>query len=702
MTRTKFRSFSQLAGRGRNPVTFLLGLQIILILSGIYFFGFQATPTAAAGTSPILIIVNNSYSANPFGPYLGEMMRAEGINTYNIEDISVMTTTLLTGYELVILAETDLTISQAALLTDYVTDGGRLLAMRPDSNIAPLFGISSISGPLVDGYLKISDTVTFTVGNIPPGMGLATETLQIHGQADQYTPNSEAITLAQLYSNITTTTSYPAVVVGSEGRAVAFAYDLPQNVVYTRQGNPANANVDTDGDGVLRTIDLYQTIGGGAPWVDRERIPIPQADEQQRFFARLVHQMVGFNMPLPQLWYFPEAAKTMLVLTSDSHGQATVLYDDLMNSVENYGGTISFYISQSVVPGSENGGDPVAYLAALHAAGHEMNVHPGPPWCPGLVAGYFCIVEWWGFQYGTIERGRTIRNHRVEWLGWADIAEHALNNYDVRMFTDVYHYGLWLRKPDLSWPMGYINGSGLPMKYVLEDGTILDTYQQATQLVDEHILNGAGAGWMNLTYAQSITVSQQLIEQSLLKDHASLTAQFHVDYSSQGDGLEWATGTMAYAQANGVPIWSADNWLNFTEMRYGSAFESLTWNNSASVLTFDLEVDASPGMTMTVMIPTSFKARELLDVRIDTVSQPITPTETIKGAEVLFVSVPAGNGPVIYEVEAIYASPTAITLRSFASDIKSGLTTDAAAILLVLFGSATLIFLLERRCRATA
>lgn len=704
MNRNPFYLLLHLIGRGRNPVTFLLSVQLIFVLISIYLLGFQSHPAAAAGTSPILILVNNTYSANPFGPYLGEIMRAEGINTYNIEDISVMTTTLLTGYELVILAETDLTTDQATLLTDYVTDGGRLLAMRPDSNIAPLFGISGISGPLADGYLKISDTITFTVGNIPPGLGLATETLQIHGEADQYTLDSEAITLAQLYSSITTTTSYPSVVAGSEGRAVAFAYDLPRNVVYTRQGNPANANVDTDGDGVLRTIDLYQTTGGGAPWVNRDRIPIPQADEQQRFFARLVHQLVGFNMPLPQLWYFPEDAKTMLILTSDSHGQATVYYDALMNSVENYGGSISFYISQSVVPGSENGGDQVAYLAALRADGHEMNIHPGPDWagCDDLIERYWCMVEWWGFQYGTIERGRTIRNHRVEWLGWADIAEHALNNYDVRMFTDVYHYGLWLRKADLSWPMGYINGSGLPMKYVLEDGTILDTYQQATQLVDEHILNGAGAGWMNLTYAQSITVSQQLIEQSLMGDYASLTTQFHVDYSSQGDGLEWAEGTMAYAQANGVPIWSADNWLNFTEMRYGAAFESLTWNNSASVLTFDLEVDANPGVTMTVMIPTSFKARELLDVRIDTVSQPITPTETIKGAEILFVSVPAGNGPVTYEIEAIYASPTAITLRSFASDIKSGLTTDAAAILFVLFGSATLIFLLERRRRTSA
>ena len=127
--------------------------------------------------------------------------------------------------------------------------------------------------------------------------------------------------LAQLYSNATTSTSYPAVVAANSGsgQAVAFTYDLASNVAYTRQGNPANANLDVDGDCYVRTVDLFQTAGGGAPWIDRDKIPIPQADEQQRLFARLVQQLVGRNRPLPQLWYFPGTAKTMLILTSDAH-----------------------------------------------------------------------------------------------------------------------------------------------------------------------------------------------------------------------------------------------------------------------------------------------------------------------------------------------------------------------------------------------
>ena len=53
--------------------------------------------------------------------------------------------------------------------------------------------------------------------------------------------------------------------------------------------------------------------------IDRDRIPIPQADEQQRLFARPVKQLVAQARPRPELWYFPDTAKTMLILTGDAH-----------------------------------------------------------------------------------------------------------------------------------------------------------------------------------------------------------------------------------------------------------------------------------------------------------------------------------------------------------------------------------------------
>ena len=306
MNKTKMQIWQAVVG-GILIVTALLSLIPAL-----------APDVHAASANPPILVITNSAATNKFGAYLGEILRAEGLNAFDQTELSNLTSAQLSQYDLAILAQTSLTSAQASMLTNYVSGGGALLAMRPDAQIAPLFGLSGASGTLTNGYLKILNSATFN--GAAPGVGLTASTLQIHGDADRYGTVS-GVMLAQLYSNATTSTSYPAVVAANygSGQASAFTYDLASNVAYTRQGNPANANIDVDGDYYVRTVDLFQTVGGGAPWVDRDSIPIPQADEQQRLFARLVQQLISRNHPLPQLWYFPGTAKTMLILTSDAH-----------------------------------------------------------------------------------------------------------------------------------------------------------------------------------------------------------------------------------------------------------------------------------------------------------------------------------------------------------------------------------------------
>jgi hypothetical protein len=256
------------------------GLGVLLLLLVVWQAVIQADP----GDAPILLVVNDGYSSNHFGRYLGEILRAEGLNSFDVMDISSLDAAELTGHDLTILAETSLTSAQAAMLNTYVSGGGRLLAMRPDEQIQGLFGLGASAGVLSNGYVQI-DTAALLNG-VAPGQGLTSATLQLHGDADEYSTLAGAVSLAQLYSNASTPTSYPAVVGDGTGRAVAFTYDLARNVIYTRQGNPANANLDVDNDGVTRTVDLFMP-NGGAPWVDRDKIPLPQADVQQRLFARL-------------------------------------------------------------------------------------------------------------------------------------------------------------------------------------------------------------------------------------------------------------------------------------------------------------------------------------------------------------------------------------------------------------------------------
>lgn len=637
----------------RRP--FVLPLKIAFTILALLFclsVSTRQTTQASSTVAPIAIVVNDA-APTPFGRYLGEILRAEGLNEFVFLNLSSVTLTDLTQHQLIILAETPLTSGQATIFTSYVNGGGRIIAMRPDAQIASLFGLGTASGTQTDGYVKLESAAAFN--STFPASGLTTQTLQIHGSSSRYTLAGGATTQATLYSNATTATPYPAVVSSANGRAVAFTYDLARNIAYTRQGNPANGDVDVDGDGVLRTIDLFQGTGGST-WVDKDRIPVPQADEQQRFFARLVKAIV--NQPLPQLWYFPNQAKTMLILTGDAHANPSGTYQNVINSVDSYGGDITIYISI---------GNPVsdAFMQAARGLGHEFGLHPywyrpdsyQPYNVTNLSEGYTAIKNFWNTMGYTSTWSRTVRHHQVHWRGWTDAAATAVAN-GMAMDTNFYHWGSWIKKSDNTWPHGYITGSGQPMKFITANGTILPYYQQLTQLVDEQFFASAG-GAEALSASQAIAVSQQLMAASQNGDYAAIMTQFHVDYFGFGDPQVWAEGTMAYAQSNGIPIWNADRWLTFTETRHDAEYSNLVWDNGTGVLTFDLTAAASVGHNLTTILPLNDSGRTLQSVTVD--NNPVSfSVQTIKGTQVAFVNAAAGNHSfrATYQVTVPTATPT--------------------------------------------
>ena len=344
-------------------------------------------------------------------------------------------------------------------------------------------------------------STTASVDGQIPGTGLAAASLQIHGSADRYAILNGAVMLAELYPTTNAPSGNPAVSANAYGlgRAAAFTYDLPESISFTRQGNPANANIDADGDGILRTIDLFQKQGGGAPWVDLNTVPIPQADEQQRLLARLVRQFQ--TGPAPQFWYFPGTARTMLILTGDAHANPTSYYVNEINSLNAYGAKLTFYMSIAAEPND-------ASVQSWRAQGYEFGIHPYalkpdtyPPFnVTNLSEGYTAIDGWFA-SYFSSPKSRTVRHHQIAWLGYTDAVDLQVA-HGIAMDTDYYTWGPWLHKSDGSWAHGYITGSGLPMKFVKQDGTILSSYQQVTQLVDEQMIVGAGAAFENLNGAQ--------------------------------------------------------------------------------------------------------------------------------------------------------------------------------------------------------
>ena len=618
-----------------------LRLLAVIVLISMLVLVSASRIAAVTLPAPILLIVNDS-APNPFGRYVGEILRAEGLNDYDLATLSGVTAADLSQHSVIVLAETPLTAAQASMFTSYVSGGGRLLALQPDAQIAALFGLTAVGTSQTDGYLKID-------GTKPAGQGLPTSVLQIHGATDRYNLNG-ATTIATLYSNATTATAYPAVVTASygTGQTAAFTYDPSKNVIYTRQGNPANANVDTDGDGVLRTIDLFQTSGGGAPWVDRNVIPVPQADVQQRLFARLIGQLTDSITPLPQLWYFPGTAKAMLIPTGDAHANPLSYYTNELNSINAHHGKITLYLSIGTDPSD-------AVAQTWRAQGHEIGIHPYankpdsyPPYnITSLAQGYDVYSGsdgtggWFASRFST-PKSRTVRNHQVAWKGWTDAADYGVA-HGIALDTNFYHWGPWLKKADLTWPHGYMTGSGQPMRFVHADGSVLPLYQQPTQLVDEQLLGVVtdGAGWEGLSGTQAAAVSQQLIDASLAGDYAALMTQFHIDYYGLGDPQTWAESTLDYAYSKGVPIWNADQWLSFIETRHDANLQNVNWNNATGQLSFSMAATSNSN-TLSVLLPLTFSGRNFNSVLVDGASSSYT-VFTVAGRQLALVNVGAGN-----------------------------------------------------------
>ena len=279
------------------------------------------TFTTQTSASPILLLTS---STRPFSSYVGEILKAEGLNSYTTLDISRLSISLLNAFSVAVVGEMPLTPTDVATLTSWVNGGGRLITLRPDTQLASLLGITYQGTTLTNGYLLVNTASG-------PGAGIVGQTIQYHGPADRYTVTG-ATTVATLYSSATASTTSPAVTirnVGSNGgQAAAFTYDLARSVVYTRQGNPAWAGQDRDhveGAAEIMSTDLFF---GAAPgdvqpdWVNLDKVAIPQADEQQRLLANMIELMSRDRTPTPRFWYLPRGLKAAVVMTGDDHGHA--------------------------------------------------------------------------------------------------------------------------------------------------------------------------------------------------------------------------------------------------------------------------------------------------------------------------------------------------------------------------------------------
>ena len=100
-------------------------------------------------------------------------------------------------------------------------------------------------------------------------------------------------------------------------------------------------------------------------------------------------------------------------------------------------------------------------------------------------------------------------------------------------------------------------------------------------------------------------------------------------------------GSLAYAAELGVPIWSAQEWLQFTEERHGSNFTNMSWDPTASRLTLSLTPSNGAESTLTALIPAAHAGRKLESLTVNGVTTPTNHRLVLGNVEYALVVVPA-------------------------------------------------------------
>lgn len=633
-------------------------------LASDYTWSFTTKATVAGGTDPltqghdgpVLIITK---SGLPFTGYYSEILRAEGINSFNTVEIGGVNSALLARYDVVILGDMTLTASQVTTLTSWVNDGGNLIAMHPDKKLAGLLGLTDQSALLSDAYLKVN-----TVSG--PGVGITNQTIQYHGVADKYVTSSDTAILATLYSNGTTATVNPAVTMRSVGtnggQAVAFTYDLARSVVYTHQGNPSWSGQDRDGNGVIRPNDLfYGNMVGDvrSDYVDLTKVAIPQADEQQRLLANIITEVNKDRQPLPKFSYFPYNKKAVIVLAADDHANGRNSYTELNYQLNQStpGCSVADWEcvrSTSLIYADTNLTN--AEALAFYNQGFDFGVHTSTGcnnWTVNSLSNALDNdIATFRAKYTSLPAQHVNRIHCIAWSDYVSAAKIEAQK-GLRVDLNYYYWpGSWVQDRP-----GFMTGSGMTMRFADTDGTLIDTYQ-----VPSHLVNESGQ-----TFPQNINV---MLDRALGAEGYYGVLGTHYDYSDSFDQQ-----LVQSAKARNVPLVSGQQLLDWNDGRNNSYFTNSSWDGDT--FTFTATVDAKLRQMGRVLLPLNSKNGIITTITRDGQSVSFA-TETMKGVTYAVFTASTGTYAVTYGQDTTPPTITSITPAAGATGVNVTSNIDVA------------------------
>jgi len=345
--------------------------------------------------------------------------------------------------------------------------------------------------------------------------------------------------------------------------------------------------------------------------LDEECVLIPQADVLTALLANVIDYLVEHLVP--RLWYYPSATqRSMLVMTSDDDWSTVEQFEAMIAALEERDGKCTFYL----VPGSHTLPDLVHLWAKR---GHRFSCHPDFSAMVSSAEKNHSAYTSFGLDEQVLHfpdiirttsdeiRERygvpihTVRQHAIRWQGYVDAAR-VLAAEGIKMETNYYSI-----QP---FAASYMTGSGRPMKFVDENGEIIDVFQQATQVTEDTTI---GAHSFAPHWPTDFVLDRMagIMDASLGGYYTGITVNIH-PVSFAGYARELAEGIWDLARERGIPIDSAEDWLDFTRSRYDAELTDISWDQSK--LSFSVQL---PAKTPQITVMWSSHGRTMESVAVD-------------------------------------------------------------------------------------
>jgi hypothetical protein len=473
-----------------------------------------------------------------FGLYARELVRLEGLQAHVVSLRDFDATQLAS--RVIVSSNLPLLKTETEALRAHAAQGNRLIFFAPAPYVAEAFGFAPTYRTTVDGMMRLRVD------------GFSDEPLQFHAALRHLTLPPEAQIVAHVCAQVapyapTHEAAIARVPIG-QGEAYFVLYDLPRSIALTRQGDPRRRLLH--GNHVWpgwRAADMF------ADFLNLDCAHLPQADLQCHLLRHwlcqpLAHDTIG----LPFVWYFPDNAPTVLLLSSDEDWSTPAQFQAVRDCLRQHDAQITYYLVEDTCLTPEQ-------LAAWQREGDTFSIHP---------AHEEPLPRTW---HDTIRKHRaafearfkqspsaSIRHHIIAWVGYTHGAQW---NGDLGFAWDSNYFTCPPKTQH------YMTGGGLPLPIVNENGGVTRVWELPAQFSDETTLAAGGFEFsLKLSEDEAFNIIDNLLRANATQHHSLLCINTHpVSFATYSGGL-WDR-VLAAAKRLHIPRLSLDAFAQFWERR---------------------------------------------------------------------------------------------------------------------------------------